>query len=107
FSRAPWLERVGAIVLMVVAVLATKRIVHESIAGAGQGMLIYILPTPYLGLALVAWAVVTRNIQGAARRASLVAAILLACAPFALIRTAGVQRSVSPFHLRWAPTPDR
>ena len=39
FSRAPWLERVGAIVLMVVAVLATRTVVHESIAGAGQGML--------------------------------------------------------------------
>ena len=37
FSRAPWVERVGAIVLMIVAVLATKAVVHESIAGAGQG----------------------------------------------------------------------
>ena len=31
FSRAPWSERVGAIVLMVVAVFATSRVVHESI----------------------------------------------------------------------------
>ena len=28
FSRAPWLDRVGAIVLMVVALLATSRMVH-------------------------------------------------------------------------------
>src|SRR5437016_14267199 len=28
FSRAPWAERVGAIVLMVIAVIATKRVVH-------------------------------------------------------------------------------
>src|SRR4029434_8966479 len=32
FSRAHWAERVGAIVLMVVAVVATKRVVHQSIA---------------------------------------------------------------------------
>src|SRR5881396_4245001 len=40
FSRAPWSERVGAIVLMVVAVVATKRVVHQSIAGAGMGMML-------------------------------------------------------------------
>src|SRR6266850_6057307 len=36
FSRAPWSERIGAIVLMIVAVFATKRIVHASIANAGM-----------------------------------------------------------------------
>jgi outer membrane protein assembly factor BamB len=106
FSRAPWLERVGAIVLMIVAVVATKAVAHESMAGAGQGMLMYILPIPYLALALVAWAVVERHLQVGARRLALVAAILLACAPFALIRTAGVSSSVSQFHLRWTPTPE-
>jgi outer membrane protein assembly factor BamB len=106
FSRAPWFERVGAIVLMVVGVLATKAVAHESMAGAGQGMLMYILPTPYLALALVAWAVVARHLQGGARRVALVVAILLACAPFALIRTAGVSSAVSQFHLRWTPTPE-
>ena len=30
FSRAPWSERLGAIVLMVAAVAATSRLVHES-----------------------------------------------------------------------------
>ena len=33
FSRAPWSERVGAVVLMVVGLLAASRIVHQSIAG--------------------------------------------------------------------------
>ena len=71
FSRARWFERVGAIVLMIVAVLATRTVVHESMAGAGQGMLILILPAPYLGLALVAWAVATRHLQDGVRRAAL------------------------------------
>jgi outer membrane protein assembly factor BamB len=106
FSRALWSERIGAIVLMVVAVLATRQIVHESMAGAGQGMLMYILPAPFLALALVAWALVTRDLQDGVRRASLPAAIMLACAPFALIRTAGVSSTGSEFHLRWTPTPE-
>src|SRR5216117_4186574 len=29
FSRAPWTERVGAIVLMIVALFATSRLVHN------------------------------------------------------------------------------
>ncbi|MBI4520305.1 MAG: hypothetical protein HY701_05680 [Gemmatimonadetes bacterium] len=58
-------------------------------------------------LALVAWAVVTRHLQDGVRRASLVAAILLAVAPFALIRTAGIRGAGSEFHWRWTPTPEQ
>src|SRR6185295_4672923 len=75
FSRAPWFERVGAIGLMIVAVWAARTVAHESIVGAGQGMMIYFLPTPYLGLALVAWAVATRHLENGVRRASLAVAI--------------------------------
>jgi outer membrane protein assembly factor BamB len=108
FSCAPWSERVGAIILMIAAVFTTRAVVHESIAGAGMGNLIFILPTPYLSLALVAWAVATRHLPDGVRRASLVAAILLVCAPFALIRTAGIKGGAgSEFHWRWTPTPEQ
>ena len=108
FSRAPWSERVGAIILMIVAVVATKRIVHESIAGAGMGILLYISTIPGLSLALVAWAVATRRLQDRTRRASLVAAILLACAPWALLRTAGIIGGAgSEYHWRWTKTPEQ
>src|SRR5574342_221876 len=40
FSRAPWSERIGAIGLMVVALLATSRLVHESIANGMMGMML-------------------------------------------------------------------
>src|SRR6266478_6309486 len=40
FSRAPWAERVGALVLMPVAVFATSRIVHASIANGAMGMML-------------------------------------------------------------------
>ena len=108
FSRAPWSERVGAIVLMVVAVLATRAVAHASMVGAGQGMMLYFLPTPYLALALVAWAVVTRHLHDGIRRAVLVPAIIIACAPFALIRTAGIRGGAAgDFHWRWTPTPEQ
>src|SRR5260370_298644 len=70
FSRAPWSERLGAIILMIVALLATSRFVHESIAGAGMGMLLYILAIQVQSLALVAWAVASRRLSSGPRRAS-------------------------------------
>ena len=106
FSRARWSERVGAIVLMIAAVFATKRLVDPSIAGGGMGMLLYIAVIPGLCLALVAWAVATRRFSDGARRTSLVAAILLACAPWTLLRTAGIIGSGSELHWRWTPTPE-
>ena len=39
FSRAPWAERVGAVVLVVIATLIAKPLTHPSIEGAGQGMM--------------------------------------------------------------------
>lgn len=107
FSRAPWAERVGAITLMVVAMIATSFFVHVSIAGAGQGMLLYIAAIPGLSLALVVWAVATARLSNGVRRATLVAAILLACAPWTLLRTAGVVGGAgSEYHWRWTPTPE-
>src|SRR5215212_5739761 len=87
FSRAPWLERVGALVLIVIALIGTKRIVHPSIAGGGMGMLLYILAVPVMSLALVAWAAITRRLSAGPRRAEFVATILLACGVFMIIRT--------------------
>lgn len=107
FSRAPWAERVGAIVLMVVAVVATKRVVHQSIANAMMGMMLPIYSIPVLSLALVAWAVASRRLSSGLRRASMVASILLACGVFALIRTGGITGDAdSDLHWRWTKTPE-
>jgi outer membrane protein assembly factor BamB len=107
FSRAPWAERVGAIVLMVVALVATKRFVHESIAGGMMGLMVYVYSIPVMGLALVAGAAAGRRLSTAARRAMIAIAILLACGAFTLIRTGGITGdAVSDLHWRWTKTPE-
>jgi len=107
FSRAPWPERVGAMVLMPLAVYATRHIVHASIASAGMGKMLYIFAVPVLGLALVTWAVASRHLSNGLRRASMVASILLACGVFTLVRTAGVSGDGIPdIHWRWTQTPE-
>ena len=62
FSRAPWVERIGALAVMAIAVLITHPFLDPSIAGGGMGAFGYILPLPLMGLALVAWAFVTRDL---------------------------------------------
>jgi hypothetical protein len=106
FSRAPWSERVGAIVLMPVALFATSRIVHESIATGMMGMMLPVFAIPILSLALVCWAVASRRLSSRSRRASMVAAILLACGVFALLRTGGITGDAdADFHWR-SQTPE-
>ncbi|HEV3215593.1 MAG TPA: hypothetical protein VGZ27_07710 [Vicinamibacterales bacterium] len=83
FSQAHWSERVGAIVIMVGAVLATSRIVHESIANGMMGMMLPIFAIPVLSLALVASAAASRRLSNGPRRAAMAAAILLASGGFA------------------------
>jgi hypothetical protein len=107
FSRASWAERLAAPVLMIAAVFATKLIVHESIRGGMMGGLLFIYSIPVLGLALVVWAVATHRLPNGVRRAALVAAILLACVPWTLLRTAGSLGAGSDFHWRWTPTPEQ
>jgi outer membrane protein assembly factor BamB len=107
FSRAPWSERIGAIVLMIVAMFATSRIVHASIATGMMGMLLVIYSIPVLSLALVAWALASRRLPDGPRRVSMVATILLACGVWTLLRTNGLTgEAVSDFDWRWAQTPE-
>ena len=107
FSRAPWTERVGAIVLMIVALFATSRLVHKAIANGMMGMMLPIYAIPVLSLALVAWAVASRRLSTGPRRASMVATILLACGVFTLLRTGGMTGDAdSDLHWRWTKTPE-
>jgi len=104
FSRARWIERIGAMLVMAVALLVTKLLAHASIAGAGRGMLIYFAAIPGVSLALVIWAVATQRFSTSVRWAALTGLILLACAPWTLLRTEGVSSTVSQYRWRWTPT---
>ena len=107
FSRAPWSERIGAVVVMVVAVFATRPIVHPSIANAGMNRMMPIFSIPIMALGLVAWAAASRRLSTGLRRISMVGAILLACGLFTLVRTGGVTGDgIADLHWRWTPTPE-
>ena len=107
FSRAPWSERLGAVALMIVALFATKRLLHVSIAAGAMGMLFFVLAIPVLSLAFVAWAVASRRLSNGPRRAAMVAAILLACGGWTLVRTGGFTSNLdNDFAWRWSQTPE-
>lgn len=107
FSRALWLDRLGAIVVMVLAVVVSYAIVHPSISGAMMGRMLPMFSLPLFGLALVASAVLGRRLSASSRRALMVIALVLACATLAFVRTGGVTGAgASQFHWRWTPTPE-
>lgn len=105
FSRAPWIERIAAIVLIVLALIGTKRLVHESIAGGGMGMLLYILAIPVFSMGLVLWAVVSRHFSTAKRRLAFVAMLIIGCGVFMFLRTDGLTAEFdNDLHWRWSQT---
>jgi outer membrane protein assembly factor BamB len=105
FSRAPWLERVGAPVLMVAAVALVSRFVHPSIATGHMGMTLPIYAIPVMCLTLVVWAAVARRWPAAWRRAALAGSVVIAASLFTLIRSDGIMGTgASLFRWRWTPT---
>jgi outer membrane protein assembly factor BamB len=90
FSRAPRSERWGAVVLMIVALAATQRVLHESIATAGMGMMFFLYAVPLLGVVFVLWAAAGRGLADGPRRATLVATILLASGVWTIARSNGI-----------------
>jgi outer membrane protein assembly factor BamB len=106
FSRARWYERLGALALAVVALLATSRLVDKSIATGAMGNLLWIYAIPVLGLALVVGAVAGRRLADGPRRAIMAVAILIGCGVFTVLRTDGITSEGSQFAFRWAATPE-
>ena len=106
FSRAPWIERLAAIVVMVAGGALMWFVVHPSIRGGMMGRMLPMLLLPVtLGPALVLWAVATRRSSAGARRASMVGILLLACGIWGLARTDGIiGEADSLLRWRWTPT---
>jgi len=107
FSRAPWSERLGAIVLMVAGLAVTWPFVDVSISTGAMGGLLPLLAVPPMGVAFVAWAVATRHLSNGTRRATMAATILLACGVWTLAKTGGFSSTFdNDLTWRWAQTPE-
>lgn len=107
FSRAPWSERIGIVLVMAAALFATSRLVHPSIAGGMMRMMLPLVAIPILALGLVVAAAASRGWSTGARRGAMVGAILLVCGTFTLLRTGGITAEArSDFHWRWSKTPE-
>ncbi|MEI6669882.1 MAG: PQQ-binding-like beta-propeller repeat protein [Acidobacteriota bacterium] len=104
FSRANRSDRWIALVLMIVALVATRRITHESIQNGMMGMMFVMYAIPVVSLALVVGAATTRRLSAGPRRVAMGAAIWLACGMWTLVRTNGIIGGGSDFEWRWTKT---
>lgn len=102
FSRAPRLERWGAVLLMIAALAVTSRLLDVSVATAGRGMMFIFLAIALLSFVFVVGVVASHRLTDRPRRAVLLAAILVASGGWALVRINGV--NPLEFAWRWSPT---
>ena len=109
FSRAAWIERIGAVVLTIAAYFIIQPFLHPSITGGLMGRMygVYAIPM-LLPPAFVAWAVLTRHLPDVVRRVTMAATILLACGAWTLVRTEGVKgEAVADLAVRWSKTSEQ
>ena len=107
FSRAPRVERWGAVILMIATLFITSLFTHMSIATGGQGMMFFIYAIPTLSLAFVLWAVISLRFSNEIRRWSMVGMVMIGCGMWTLLRIDGI---TGEFNLdlawRWSKTPE-
>lgn len=105
FSKAPRIERWGAIVLIITALFATSLFLDESIARANMGLMFIIYSIPVMSIAFVCWAAITRNLSVVYRRITMVVTVLLASGVWILLRTNGITgEGRHDLGWRWAKT---
>ena len=102
FSRAPWRERVGALLLIAVALLVASRFLDVSIATGMMGYMFPVYAIPVMALALVAWAVAAGKLPDRPRRLALLVVVTLAAGGWTMVRTEGFSGYIDRgFALRW------
>jgi outer membrane protein assembly factor BamB len=106
FSRVPWSERIGSLVVIAVAVIATKPLVHASISNGFMNRMFYVYAAPAsVAPALVLWALFSRRLATRARWATMIATIFLACGLWMLLRTNGITGDAgAQLAWRWTQT---
>jgi len=105
FSRAPWPERWGAVLLMIACLFVTSRFIDKSIATGMMGFMFPSYSIPVVGAAFAVWATFGQRLSDSPRRLSMVATIVVACGGWTLLRTNGISgEAVSDFAWRWSKT---
>jgi len=108
FSRTPRIERWGGVMLLLVALLATSRVVHLSIATGEMGMMFFFYGIPVFCLAFVISAVVGSRLPVVPRHVTMVATLLLTGVAWTLVRSDGLNGNGGAiFNWRWAETPEQ
>jgi outer membrane protein assembly factor BamB len=101
FSRANRIERWSAVLLIIITLIVTWNLLHESMRL--MPFVAYIIPV--FSLVFVAGAVISQRLSDRQRRVALVLVILLASGVWTLFRTRGVSGDFkSDFVWRWAQT---
>lgn len=90
FSHAARIERWGALILIILVMTGTSFLLDKSIATANMGFMFLMFSIPGMSLALVIWAVVTRNLSTKLRRITMVVIIFVASGIWILLRTNGM-----------------
>jgi outer membrane protein assembly factor BamB len=99
FSRARWVERLGAIGVMAASVGAVWFLKHDSM----WLQWLFAYAVPLLALAFVTWSVATRNLPDRVRRVTMVATIVLACGVWLFVRQDGMNGDhIASFGWRWS-----
>jgi outer membrane protein assembly factor BamB len=107
FSRAPWSDRLGAILVIAAAMVVASRFLHVSITTGMMGYMFPIFALPLMALALVAWAVAAGNLSNRPRRLALIVVVALVAGGWTLVRTDGFSGYIDhDFALRWTKTPE-
>jgi outer membrane protein assembly factor BamB len=107
FSRAAWVDRVAAMVLMILAIAGTYPLLDVSLATGAMGLIFPMLAVPGLSLAFVIWAVVSRHWSTGVQRVTMVVAIVASCLVWTLVRTGGFTGAFdNDLAWRWTPTPE-
>ena len=105
FSRARWFERLGVIALLAAVIFAARPLMDKSILGAGMGVMFPAMSVMLMCLTFVIAVIVSRSLARTSRYVVVVAALLLGCGFWALLRTDGIKNSGGPqLKWRWIPT---
>jgi outer membrane protein assembly factor BamB len=105
FSRAPWIERLAAVVIIILGLLSGLQISHASIATGYQGLMFFVYAIPPLCLVFIIWALLSKYFSDRVRRITMGTSIIIACTFWALLRSEGITSDGrGQFVWRWKMT---